>query len=124
MSLIGPRPLVPEYTHRYNKRHVKRLAVRPGLECPPREKTDKVWTWDEQFNNDVWYVENLSFRTDVKMFANLVRFATDTKSKNARAESNRGSFMGYSLDGRAINMDEVPQEYIDELDQLDGNDVE
>ena len=64
MSIIGPRPLVPEYTHRYSDRHRMRLAVRPGLECPPRMIGHHVWTWQEQFENDVWYVENVSFKTD------------------------------------------------------------
>jgi lipopolysaccharide/colanic/teichoic acid biosynthesis glycosyltransferase len=115
MSLIGPRPLVPEYYHRYNARHVNRLALRPGLECPPRFLSDRVWTWQEQFENDVWYVENVSFLTDCKMIYNLFRFAIDRKSANARAVSARGTFMGYDLDGKAINMDDVPQEYVDRV---------
>ncbi len=115
MSLIGPRPLVPEYTHRYNKRHKQRLAVRPGLECPPRELTDHVWTWQEQFENDVWYVEHVSFLTDCKMVINLVRFALDRKSANARAGAKRGTFFGYDQKGNAINLDEVPQYIVDEL---------
>lgn len=115
MSLIGPRPLVPEYYHRYNARHVNRLALRPGLECPPRFLSDHVWTWQEQFENDIWYVEHVSFVTDCKMICNLIRFALDRKSTNARAVSARGTFMGYDLDGNAINMDDVPQEYIDRV---------
>ncbi|MDE6789760.1 MAG: sugar transferase [Ruminococcus sp.] len=115
MSLIGPRPLVPEYTHRYNKRHKQRLVVRPGLECPPRELTDHVWTWQEQFENDVWYVEHVSFLTDCKMVINLVRFALDRKSANARAGAKRGTFFGYDQEGNAINLDEVPQYIVDEL---------
>jgi len=115
MSLIGPRPLVPEYYHRYNERHVNRMALRPGLECPPRTLTNHVWTWQEQFENDIWYVENVSFLTDCKMIYNLVRFALDRKSVNARAVAERGTFMGYDSDGKAINMDDVPQKYIDRV---------
>lgn len=115
MSLIGPRPLVPEYYHRFNDRHVKRLAVRPGLECPPRSLSDHVWTWQEQFENDIWYVEHVSFLTDCKMIYNLVRFALDRKSTNARAVASRGTFMGYDWEGNAINMEAVPQEYIDRV---------
>lgn len=116
MSLIGPRPLVPEYYHRFNSRHMNRMAVRPGLECPPRTLSNHVWTWQEQFENDIWYVENVSFLTDCRMIYNLIRFALDRKSANARAVAARGTFMGYDLEGRAINMDEVPQEYIDRVE--------
>ncbi len=115
MSLIGPRPLLPEHLNRYCSRHKQRLSVRPGLECPPRVLNGKVWTWQEQFENDVWYVQNVSFKTDCKMIINLVRFALDRKSTSARASVTRGIFMGYDLQGIAITLDQVPQEYIDEV---------
>lgn len=114
MSLIGPRPLVPEYSQRYNIRHRYRLAVKPGLECPPRNKKTDTHTWQEQFENDVWYVENVSFLTDCKMLWNLFWFTINSKATSQRASvSQKGSFMGYDLEGKAINLDEVPQSYID-----------
>lgn len=112
MSVLGPRPLVPEYVVRYNKRHKMRLAVRPGLECPPRQLGGS-WTWADQFDNDVWYVENLSFKTDCMMFINLIKFTFDRKSSAVRANAKRGIFMGYDFDGNSIGLDEVPQSYID-----------
>lgn len=113
MSLIGPRPLPPIYLERFSARHRARLAVKPGLECPPRDLSHGVWTWDDQLENDIWYVENVSFATDCKMIVNLFRFALDSKSANARAVASRGSFMGYDLDGKAINDAQIPQEYLD-----------
>ena len=115
MSLIGPRPLVPEYKHRFNKRHYQRMAVRPGLECPPRNKLDHVWTWQEQFENDIWYVENISFLTDCKMAINLVKFALDRKSTNARASVKRRTFCGYDYDGNVITYDNLDETQIDKL---------
>lgn len=120
MSLIGPRPLPRAYLDRYSRRHKQRLCVRPGLECPPRQLSSKVWTWNDQLENDVWYVENVSLFTDCRMLLNLVRFAFDKKSANARAVAQRGSFMGYSLDGVAINDAEIPQEYLDWVNSLGG----
>lgn len=113
MSIIGPRPLVPEYTVRYNRRHASRLKVRPGLECPPRE-FGSYWTWQEQLDNDVWYVEHVSLKTDLYMFCCLVRYALDRKSSVARSEGDdRGSFMGYSLEGVAITEAEVPDSLVE-----------
>lgn len=112
MSLIGPRPLPEVYLERYSNRHMHRLDVRPGLECPPRDLSHGVWTWDDQLENDIWYVENVSFRVDCYMFCNLVRFVFDRKSANARAVAKRGSFMGYDLDGSAINDACIPEEYL------------
>lgn len=123
MSFIGPRPLVPEYTERYNVRHKQRLSVRPGLECPPRELTDHVWTWQEQFENDIWYVEHISFLTDCRQIIRLLQFAFNKKCADARASvSIRGTFMGYSTDGKAINMEDVPQEYVDVYDNVNKKD--
>lgn len=112
MSLIGPRPLVPEYYHRYSDRHKMRLAVRPGLECPPRKKLNHVWSWQEQFENDIWYVENNSFFTDCLMIWRLIQFAVNSKNANVRANAERGPFMGYDESGCAIGLYDIPQEYI------------
>lgn len=66
MSIIGPRPLLPAYLPYYTKRHQLRHAVKPGLACVSI-KPMKTWSWNDQFENDVWYVENISFINDVKM---------------------------------------------------------
>ncbi|MCD8354641.1 MAG: sugar transferase [Clostridiales bacterium] len=113
MSLIGPRPLPPEYLGRYNARHKARLSVRPGLECPPHEAIDHVWTWQEKLDNDVWYIEHVSFLTDCKMMVRLVQFALNRKNASARANVKIGTFMGYDTCGRVINLDGVEQKYID-----------
>lgn len=113
MSIIGPRPLEDIYIPRYSRRHRFRLKVRPGLECPPRNRVKNGWTWSDQFENDIWYVENVSFLTDCKMLWYLIRFAFDRKSANARAVRGRGIFMGYDLQGNAINLEDIPEDYID-----------
>ena len=59
----------------------------------------------------MWYVENLSFKTDCMMFWNLVKFTFDRESAAARSTSRRGMFMGYGRDGRALNLDMVLEEY-------------
>ena len=48
------------------------------------------------FDNDVWYVQHLSFKTDVKMVLNLIRFTLDRKNAEVRSAAGRGDFMGYS----------------------------
>lgn len=113
MSIIGPRPLVPQYMSRYSDRHLARYYVKPGLECPPRAFDKPLRTWNDQFENDVWYVQNVSFKTDLIQVVNLIRFTFDRKNTTVRANAIRGDFMGYDIQGKAINLAEVPDTYID-----------
>ena len=120
MSIIGPRPLPPEYVHRYSNSHLLRLAVRPGLECPPRGGFGEIRSWQEQFENDIWYVANVSFLTDIRMVFHFVRFLVHPSISHAREWASRGTFMGYNLDGDVISMTDVPQAYAkDVLRKLD-----
>jgi len=93
MSIIGPRPLLMEYLRLYSPRHNMRHYVRPGLACAHiHKKQGDTWTWSDQFENDIWYVENLSFITDVKELIAIFReiFAAD----DFRTNSTRIPFMG------------------------------
>lgn len=97
MSIIGPRPLLVEYLKYYNPRHAMRHAVRPGLTLERIEKTDsKTWTWREQFENDIWYIENISFLTDVRMIIAIVKAVV--KGSETRASDTRMPFDGTNLD--------------------------
>ncbi|MDO4273061.1 MAG: sugar transferase [Eubacteriales bacterium] len=94
MSLIGPRPLLMKYLPRYNKRQHMRHAVRPGLECPMPDYAGDEVSWEERLENDVWYVENISFRTDCIMLFRLVRLVFNRKRAKIRGERIDGEFMG------------------------------
>lgn len=92
MSLIGPRPLLPEYVPYYTEYQLMRHAVRPGLECPSLVKRDHSRTWTEQFEDDVWYVEHVSFITDCRMIFALIRLVFDKKELERRSGALRGRF--------------------------------
>lgn len=111
MSLIGPRPLPPEYNDFYSERHKMRYAVRPGLECPIICPTEDQITWGTQFENDIYYVENVSFLLDIKMVFALFKLVFSKKSNAMRGDATRGSFMGYHRDGTSINSQKVERKY-------------
>ncbi len=97
MSIVGPRPLLVEYLQYYNPRYAMRHAVRPGLALQRITKTESnTWTWREQFENDIWYIENISFIVDVKMVFAILKAVL--RASETRASSTRAPFDGTNLD--------------------------
>ncbi len=68
MSLIGPRPLLVEYLPLYNESQKKRHNVKPGITGWAQVNGRNAITWDERFKLDVFYVNNISFLLDLKIF--------------------------------------------------------
>lgn len=68
MSLIGPRPLLPEYLPLYSERQMKRHNVKPGITGWAQVNGRNAISWEEKFEYDVWYTENISFALDMKIF--------------------------------------------------------
>ena len=67
MSIVGPRPLLVEYLPWYTEREKMRHSVRPGLTGWAQVNGRNSVDWDTRFELDVEYVENLTFRRDVKI---------------------------------------------------------
>lgn len=99
MSIIGPRPLMVDYLPLYNQRHKYRHAVRPGLACwdlrKGNELTSASFTWNVQFESDIYYVENVSLWLDIKQVLKTVQVMF-TKSE-MRTNSDRVKFNGQNL---------------------------
>lgn len=122
MSFIGPRPLPAEFLDRYSDRHRQRTAVKPGLECPTLDSDGHVRLYQEQFENDIWYVENVSFKVDCKMVAALFKMVFNRKERADHATVGGGYFVGYDSDGSAFSMRRIPEEYELRYQQLVEND--
>jgi lipopolysaccharide/colanic/teichoic acid biosynthesis glycosyltransferase len=73
MSIIGPRPLLVKYLPLYNEEQHHRHDVRPGLTGYAQANGRNGITWEEKFELDVWYVENINFMTDVKVIIDTIR---------------------------------------------------
>ncbi len=65
MSLIGPRPLLPQYLPLYSPEQARRHEVRPGISGWAQCHGRNAISWAEKFKLDVWYVDNLSLKTDL-----------------------------------------------------------
>jgi len=68
MSFIGPRPLLVEYLKYYSCEQMRRHEVIPGISGWAQVNGRNATTWEERFKNDVWYVDNVSFKLDFRIF--------------------------------------------------------
>lgn len=67
MSLVGPRPLLPEYLQLYSPEQARRHEVRPGITGWAQVNGRNALSWSEKFSLDVWYVDNWNFSLDLKI---------------------------------------------------------
>lgn len=73
MSIVGPRPLLPEYLTLYNDRQKKRQLVKPGITGWAQVNGRNAISWTQKFEYDVWYVENQSFWLDLRILFRTVK---------------------------------------------------
>ena len=69
MSIVGPRPLLMQYLERYTPEQARRHEVKPGITGWAQVNGRNAITWEQKFEHDVWYVDNLSFWLDLKIIA-------------------------------------------------------
>src|SRR5699024_371880 len=72
MSLIGPRPLLVQYLPYYTDREKKRHSVRPGITGLAQINGRNNLDWEKRLELDVQYVENLSFRNDIRILIKTI----------------------------------------------------
>lgn len=73
MSLIGPRPLLPQYLPLYSKEQARRHEVRPGITGWAQVNGRNAISWTKKFELDVWYVDHCSFLLDLRIFLLTIR---------------------------------------------------
>ncbi len=73
MSMVGPRPLLMEYLPLYTPEQARRHEVRPGLTGWAQIRGRNVLSWEEKFENDLWYVDHCSLFLDLKIL--LITFS-------------------------------------------------
>lgn len=96
MSVIGPRPLLVEYLPLYSERQKRRHEVRPGITGWAQCHGRNALSWTEKFEYDVWYVDHVSFKTDMKVIIYTVRSVLRREGISAEGQATAEYFNGHN----------------------------
>ena len=94
MSLIGPRPLLVEYLPRYSEVQRHRHDVRPGITGWAQVNGRNTISWQQKFEYDVWYVNNISFALDFKIFFLTIRNIVKSEGISSDTSATMEKFLG------------------------------
>ena len=94
MSLVGPRPLLVEYLPRYSERQARRHEVRPGLTGLAQVNGRNAVSWEEKFEDDVRYVDHISFFMDMWILFRTVAAVVKREGISSGTSATMEAFMG------------------------------
>ena len=103
LSIVGPRPLLVAYLPRYSARQRRRHEVRPGLTGYAQAYGRNLLTWEEKFEKDVYYVDNLSFWLDVKIIFKTISVVLKREGITSDTSVTMEEFMGVEKEMKVIN---------------------
>ncbi len=99
MSLIGPRPLLVKYLPLYSKEQMRRHDVRPGITGWAQCHGRNAMTWQKKFELDVWYVDHISFLTDLTVIWDTIKTVLKREginTNNATTAATMEEFNGHN----------------------------
>jgi lipopolysaccharide/colanic/teichoic acid biosynthesis glycosyltransferase len=94
MSLVGPRPLLPDYLPLYSAEQARRHQVRPGITGWAQVNGRNSLSWPKRFELDVWYVDNRSFALDLRILFMTLKQLGQSEGINARGHATMPPFSG------------------------------
>lgn len=94
LSLVGPRPLLPEYLPLYSPHQARRHEVRPGITGWAQVNGRNATSWEERFDMDVWYVNHRSFGLDLKILCWTVGVVFRRDGISAEGSATMPKFTG------------------------------
>lgn len=94
MAVVGPRPLLVKYLPRYNKHQARRHEVRPGFTGYAQVNGRNTISWEEKFDLDVEYVDNITFLGDWGIIFKTVKTVLLREGINSESSVTMEEFMG------------------------------
>ena len=94
MSLIGPRPLLPEYLPLYSEEQNRRHEVKPGITGWAQVNGRNAISWEDKFKYDVWYVNNVRFLVDLNILFLTIKKVLGSEGINSETTATMEKFKG------------------------------
>lgn len=94
MSIVGPRPLLPEYLPLYSQMQSRRHDAKPGITGWAQVNGRNAISWQQKFEFDVWYVDNMSFLLDLKIVFLTIKKVIIKEGINSQGQSTTQAFQG------------------------------
>lgn len=102
MSIIGPRPLLVRYLPLYNDHQKRRHEVRPGLSGLAQVNGRNAISWEEKFNLDVEYVDNVSFTGDWKIILLTIKKVFIREGISSQTAATMEYFEGSKVNSKNV----------------------
>jgi len=94
MSIVGPRPLLVEYKKKFNHQQSIRMNVKPGITGWAQINGRNKSSWEDTFNNDLWYLENQSLLLDLKIILSTILVVLLRKDVAPSNKITKSKFQG------------------------------
>lgn len=94
MSLIGPRPLLPDYLSLYSEEQQRRHHVKPGITGWAQVNGRNAISWQQKFDYDVWYIDHISFILDLKIIWLTLKKVVKSEGISQQGQSTMEAFNG------------------------------
>jgi lipopolysaccharide/colanic/teichoic acid biosynthesis glycosyltransferase len=98
MSIVGPRPLLPQYLELYSKTQSRRHEVKPGITGWAQVNGRNAISWEEKFKLDVWYVDNQNFKVDIVILFKTVQKVLFPEGISDGVSSTMLNFKGSTIE--------------------------
>lgn len=99
MSLVGPRPLLPEYLPRYSDEQARRHLVRPGMTGWAQVNGRNDRTWEDKLSLDVWYVDHQGPWLDLRILLRTAVVALRGEGVSRSGHATTTPFQGSAATG-------------------------
>jgi lipopolysaccharide/colanic/teichoic acid biosynthesis glycosyltransferase len=113
MSLVGPRPLLPEYLPRYTAVQRRRHDVRPGVTGWAQINGRNTLTWQQKFDLDVWYVDHWSLALDCKILWQTLLKVVRREGINQKGHATMPEFLGSAGPEPQVKVDDPQEKHSD-----------